>query len=69
MKTSSIIICDNCRGTGIISRDKLTNYYKREYDTHHDKCWKCDGSGRLWQVTTVEYAPYKPTPELIGTIT
>lgn len=39
--------CDRCQGTGRTSREELTDYHKREYDTFHEDCKNCNGQGRV----------------------
>lgn len=50
-----IVLCKNCNGEGALYRHKVTDYHRNEYDVIKTKCIMCDGSGRLWQITTVEY--------------
>lgn len=38
--------CERCNGLGKTSREELTDYHKREYDTFWDVCSKCKGHGR-----------------------
>lgn len=41
--------CIRCSGTGRTSREELTDYHKREYDTFYDDCDICSGEGRVIQ--------------------
>ena len=53
MKTSEIILCASCKGTGKKSYETCVDYHKREYETVYETCIYCDGKGRLRQVTKV----------------
>lgn len=46
-ETKKLQSCLVCSGTGRTSRNELTDYHKREYDTFHEDCHKCAGQGRI----------------------
>ncbi len=54
-----IIICDDCKGRGIIERERLTDYHNGLYDYWDEKCEKCKGSGRLLEIVEVTTTPFK----------
>lgn len=62
MNDVEVILCLNCKGAGVTQYDEMTNYHKREYNTHVVDCKRCNGTGRLKKITTVTYEAYtKPT--------
>lgn len=50
-----IIICKNCKGEGVLRTHRVTCYHKNEYDVITFECAKCDGEGRVWQITEIKY--------------
>ena len=63
---SEIIICDNCKGKGVVAQEELTCYHKGEYDYWTEECPECKGSGLLQKTVVTEtlIKPYTPlTPE------
>lgn len=55
-----IIICDKCNGKGYMSREIVKDYHKGEYEYDLETCFRCQGSGRLEKITTINpYAPIK----------
>lgn len=50
-----IVLCKHCKGEGFFYYQEITNHHKGEYKVTKEQCTKCDGKGRLWQITTVEY--------------
>lgn len=58
----SIVICDHCKGKGVVDCSELVNYHRGEYDTWTEECWQCEGSGRKEETITTVHAPFKPTP-------
>lgn len=59
----TLIICDSCKGYGVVYKSHLVDYHKSEYDTTKHTCTKCDGTGRL-----VKYSDFitKMAPESSG---
>ncbi len=55
-----IIICENCKGRGIVGCRKLTDYHNGLYDHWTEKCEGCGGSGRLLEKTTVSRTAFEP---------
>ena len=70
MHTShKVIICDQCEGTGIRSWNECTDYHKGDYETYHETCKKCDGTGRIfktkkWHVIYEAFDPKKQNKNL-----
>ena len=60
MHTVEIILCNRCRGTGIIYHDDLVDYHKAIYHTTKIRCRECKGSGRLEKEMTTEIKAYVP---------
>lgn len=66
-ETKKIQSCPACSGTGRTSRNELTDYHKREYDTFHEDCHKCAGQGRIIiteiyvSLGDIPYSPIKKT--------
>lgn len=57
-----IVICSNCKGEGVLRTHTITDYHRGEYDVNTFECHKCDGEGRVWEITTIEYKKVtKPT--------
>lgn len=56
----SVVVCGSCDGKGYTTRDVLTDYHRREYDTEMHKCCRCEGSGRLECKVTTETWPLVP---------
>lgn len=46
-RSSRVEACTKCKGSGIYSYEDLVDYHRREYDTKHEKCDRCDGNGRM----------------------
>lgn len=55
MTKKEIVLCGNCKGEGIIYHHKVTDYHRNEYEVISTTCTMCDGKGRLWEITKVEY--------------
>jgi DnaJ-class molecular chaperone len=70
MQTSStntkIIICEKCRGTGVVHKSELEDYHRGEYREWDEICPTCHGAGRLEELTTVTIKPYVPDGILLG---
>lgn len=47
----SIRSCARCNGIGTISREELSNYHKREYETIVEDCPICNNQGRVFETT------------------
>lgn len=59
----TVILCSKCEGAGYIRRSELMDYHKGEYDEWIDKCYSCEGSGRMVEIVTVKMEPYIPARE------
>ena len=59
--TTEIILCDNCKGSGLINHEQLVDYHKCEYSYWTTQCKACKGSGRL--VKKVNYSITAFVPE------
>lgn len=64
-KEIEIILCDRCKGEGLIGCSECTSYHKGDYDNWTEKCPKCKGSGRMLVETSTQirekpYATLKP---------
>lgn len=63
MKKEEIILCTNCKGSGVLRFETLTDYHKGEYDVWYDvwyeDCHSCEGQGIIVKCTEVTYKPYK----------
>lgn len=55
-----IKVCPTCGGKGFTTRDVLTDYHRREYDTEFHQCVRCEGSGRLECRVPTETWPHVP---------
>ena len=55
-----IVICDECKGEGLIECSELTDYHNGNYDYWTKKCDRCKGSGRLLEVVDIMITAYKP---------
>lgn len=63
MSVVEIILCTTCKGTGVTQYNEMTDYHKREYNTHIEDCKHCNGTGRLKKITTVTFECFnKITP-------
>ena len=66
---NKILICDQCKGYGYISKESLADYHRGEYDTTYHICKWCGGCGRLKQnkeiITTIERYDEKVIKELV----
>jgi len=51
IQTSTIIICDYCKGSGKREQSRCTDYHHNEYDYWDIPCSRCKGLGRLKQNT------------------
>lgn len=49
--TKKIVVCTACNSSGIIEREELVDYHKRDYDYWKELCATCGGEGRLVQNT------------------
>ena len=58
VKSIKILPCDKCRGRGVRSESKVTNYHQNESFSWLESCPDCDGSGRMEEETTVTLKPY-----------
>jgi DnaJ-class molecular chaperone len=56
----TVILCSKCEGAGYIRCSELTDYHKGEYDDWIEKCFTCEGSGRMVEIVTVKLEPYIP---------
>lgn len=54
-KTSEIVICARCNGTGEVRIDTDDPGYEGPWWKH---CHKCKGSGRLMKYVTTEFLPF-----------
>lgn len=54
-----VILCKTCKGEGLIHRHEVTDYHRNEYDVVSTECRQCEGKGRLWQITKVEFEKLK----------
>ena len=52
-KTSKIIICHDCNGSGKNECNELADYHHNVYNYWDIKCETCDGHGRLLETTLV----------------
>ena len=64
---TTVILCDNCNGKGVIAQEELTCYHKGEYDYWTEECPRCKGSGLLQkkvvtETTITPHIPCKPKP-------
>lgn len=59
MRSEEILICEPCKGRGVLMTDVLVDYHKREYDTESRPCYYCKGSGRMRKITVTEWKPYE----------
>lgn len=57
--TEEIVLCDDCKGKGVIECSECCDYHKGEYDYWFEKCEVCGGKGRLTKTTKVTYKLYK----------
>jgi len=59
MTKVEVVICEACKGKGIIYWDELVDYHKRIYVTYSRDCDRCKTRGRLVRttVTKVEERP------------
>jgi DnaJ-class molecular chaperone len=55
MSNREIVICPNCKGSGVIECRELEDYHKNIYDEWTEVCTNCNGHGRLRKVVTVKY--------------
>lgn len=60
MHTVEIILCNYCRGSGIINEETMIDYHKSLYSSTKVKCRHCNGSGRLEKVAITEIKAYTP---------
>jgi DnaJ-class molecular chaperone len=51
--SSQIIICENCRGTGVDS-------FSHEGQVYKSRCGHCGGHGRVREITETRYELIKP---------
>ena len=54
-----IIICDRCKGTGILTYDVRSHYSEYKDET----CSDCNGSGRQEKEVNISFKPFKPGEE------
>jgi DnaJ-class molecular chaperone len=59
MARRNLILCPHCQGAGVKHHEEMTCYHNREYDVWHTTCTACDGLGRVYEVTTITYEPYR----------
>ena len=53
-ETTEIVVCHVCKGSGILTKAKLTCYHKGEYDYWKVECPHCKGSGLMQQKIVTE---------------
>ncbi len=56
---TKVVVCYNCKGTGVFYSRHMTDYHRGEYDTKQHICHICEGSGLLSEIVVVKYEPYK----------
>lgn len=59
MNNKELVICTVCKGIGKTYWQELTDYHKGEYDTHEESCKKCNGTGKCYKITKIEYIPFE----------
>lgn len=62
VEKTTIILCNNCEGKGVIYCEKLKCYHNGIYDEWSEECPKCKGSGLLKQIEihSIRYEPFTP---------
>lgn len=65
--SEKIVICESCRGTGLIQRRELEDYHRNEYRTWTEPCPICEGHGRVLEKTGIGY--FRLTPESLRWMT
>ncbi len=59
-----IQMCNECGGKGLVGKDRLTDYHRRDYDHWTETCPQCKGSGRLAIKASIQVDPYvQPNPD------
>ena len=53
MRSSKIIICDVCKGSGKLEQSEIEDYHHNDYIFWDEKCLSCNGYGRLIETTEV----------------
>lgn len=54
MKTSRILICGECAGTGLVGYSECVDYHKSIWRNNYTSCKRCDGMGRVIEHTEIE---------------
>jgi DnaJ-class molecular chaperone len=52
-QSARIVECSACEGSGVVEKEEMTSYHKREYDVWNEVCQKCDGDGRMVRYTVI----------------
>lgn len=50
-----IVLCGNCKGEGVLYRHEVKDYHRNDYNVIPSVCIMCNGTGRLWKITKVEF--------------
>ena len=56
--TEEMMLCNSCNGKGFNIYSELVDYHNRIYEDDKQSCSKCNGTGRLIKIVTVQYVPY-----------
>ena len=59
MKTVEVVLCSSCKGRGYLLVENCVDYHRGIYDNDKKDCRKCDNTGRLLKITTVEFEKLK----------
>ena len=51
VRANKIVLCDRCLGFGFVETEEEEDYHKRTYSHYRTTCKKCEGDGRLIEVT------------------
>jgi DnaJ-class molecular chaperone len=58
IKNHEIALCKKCGGKGSTLEEVLSDYHRGKYHYDNRPCYRCNGTGRVKIITTIEEVPY-----------
>jgi hypothetical protein len=53
MIIKKIVLCETCKGSGKIERQKIEDYHHNDYYIWDEVCGSCDGFGRVLRIIEI----------------